>query len=294
MDALRSGIGHSLLPTTDSDWCACVVFSESMSDKFRLRHRWAGNSICLLLVVGLSFLGTYVAEGKIFKVPVGGAEPGMATVDEKIKLRMKANRLAQEKTEFVVNSKEELEGIMDCTACKRVVLALNRLIVGRISSEHFKNGRERLKGIVAKICEQEAITKTKEILKSCERFVGENTDILLEAYLPRTLVDHELFEELFSVTHFCRTETTFCPPGVKSLDELLGQRIDEQDATEEESVKRKKASKAEETSKYNERRTRTKVDSKQKKNATMKKRAQKTRVRKRPARRSHEQTVNDL
>ena len=179
-------------------------------------------------------------------IPVGGAEKGIGDVNNKIKLQMKADRLARKKTEFVVNSKEELLAIMDCTACKRVVLALSHQIIGRVSSEQYANGdtEPKIKELIKGVCSTESISKTKEIASSCKTFIDDSEDQLIEQYYPRTQEDDELFEETFPVTSYCRTETSFCPPGTKSLDELLGGRIDEQDAAEEEAVKQKQAKKS--------------------------------------------------
>ena len=177
---------------------------------------------------------------------VGGAESAMATAAEKLSLQMEAQKLADRKTEFVVNSKEELVGIMKCTACKRVILQLHSQIIGRVSTEggaSVKKIEKRLSKIIKKICQHTTITSTPEIVEGCKEFIKENRKLLLETYMPRTFEDHDFYEERFPVTHFCRTETTACPEGIQSLDELLGKRIDEQraeDAKSKSSGKSKK------------------------------------------------------
>ena len=177
---------------------------------------------------------------------VGGAESAMATAAEKLSLQMEAQKLADRKTEFVVNSKEELVGIMKCTACKRVILQLHSQIIGRVSTEggaSVKKITKRLSKMIKKICQHTSVASTPEIVEGCKEFIKENRKLLLETYIPRTLEDHDFFEERFPVTQFCRTETTACPEGIQSLDELLGKKIDEQraeDAKSKSSGKSKK------------------------------------------------------
>ena len=190
--------------------------------------------------------GTFELGETQVVIPVGGAEKGIGDVNNKITLQMKAERLAREKTEFVINSKEELVAIMDCTACKRVVLALSNQIIGRVSSEKHANGdtEPAIKELIKGVCSTKSISKTREIVSSCNTFIADSEDQLVEQFYPRTQEDDDLFEETFSVTSYCRTETSFCPPGTKSLDELLGGRIDEQDAAEEEAAKKKRTKKS--------------------------------------------------
>ena len=195
--------------------------------------------IVLLMQATLIYARTVVSH-------VGGAESAMATAAEKLSLQMEAQKLADRKTEFVVNSKEELVGIMKCTACKRVILQLHSQIIGRVSTEggaSVKKIEKRLSKIIKKICQHTSITSTPEIVAGCKEFIKENRKLLLETYMPRTFEDHDFFEERFPVTQFCRTETTACPEGIQSLDELLGKKIDEQraeDAKSKSSGKSKK------------------------------------------------------
>ena len=177
---------------------------------------------------------------------VGGAESAMATAAEKLSLQMEAQKLADRKTEFVVNSKEELVGIMKCTACKRVILQLHSQIIGRVSTEggaSVKKITKRLSKMIKKICQHTSVASTPEIVEGCKEFIKENRKLLLETYIPRTLEDHDFFEERFPVTQFCRTETTACPEGIQSLDELLGKKIDEQRAEDAKSRSNRKSKK---------------------------------------------------
>jgi len=168
-------------------------------------------------------------------VHIGGAEKAIIGHTSKLRLQMEAKKLAEEKTEFVVNSKEELEGIMKCTACKRAILSLHNQILGRVSTSSgrsIKKTKKVVLKIIKKVCKQETITSTPEIVVGCNEFVKENKKLLLEAYLPRCIEEDDLFEERFPVTQFCRFETTACPKGIQSLDELLGKKIDEQRAAD--------------------------------------------------------------
>ena len=102
--------------------------------------------IVLLVQATLIYARTMVSH-------VGGAESAMARAAEKLSLQMEAQKLADRKTEFVVNSKEELVGIMKCTACKRVILQLHSQIIGRVSTEggaSVKKIEKRLSKIIKK------------------------------------------------------------------------------------------------------------------------------------------------
>ena len=168
-------------------------------------------------------------------VNIGGEEKAMTVTAQKLRLQMEAQKLADEKTEFVINSKEELEGIMKCTACKRVILQLHSQILGRIAftdKDSSKKRKKVLKKIINKVCTHETIASTPEIITGCNEFIETHDRLLLEVYLPRATKDDDVFEERFPVTQFCRYETTACPKGIKSLDELLGKKIDEQRASE--------------------------------------------------------------
>ena len=232
---------------------------------------------CVLLLAGVRCTGSTTIQ-------VGGAESGMAQVNDKMKLQMKAKRLAEEKTEFVINSKEELVAIMDCTACKRVVMSLSNRIIGRISSNQYAGGDTEpiITKLIRGVCSTDSIKKTREIVTACEEFIGDAEDILIEQFFPRTQEDDDLFEETFPVTKFCRTETTFCPPGTKSLDELLGGRIDEQDIAKEEAQKSKRKKAAKKRRKKEKKKKRKKEEKKKAKEAeggTETKRRRRTRQR---------------
>ena len=187
--------------------------------------------ICILsLVLAVQI---FLIDARTGFANVGGAESAMAKTADNLRLQMEAQKLAERKTEFVVNSQEELVGIMKCTACKRVILQMHSQIIGRLSTEDgagVKKIEKRISKVIKKVCQHSSITSTPEIVTGCKEFVKENKKLLLETYIPRALEDNDVFEERFPVTQFCRAETTACPEGIQSLDELLGKKIDEQRA----------------------------------------------------------------
>ena len=113
------------------------------------------------------------ARTRTITTHVGGAESAMAKAADKLTLQMEAQKLADRQTEFVVNSKEELVGIMKCTACKRVILQLHSQIIGRVSTEggaSVKKITKRLSKMIKKICHDQYIQK----LLRMQEFIKEN------------------------------------------------------------------------------------------------------------------------
>ena len=103
----------------------------------------------LLILILISF--SHAVPGSVH---IGGEEKAIIGHASKLRLQMEAKKLAEEKTEFVVNSKEELEGIMKCTACKRVILSFHNQILGRVSTSSghsIKKTKKVIRKIIKKI-----------------------------------------------------------------------------------------------------------------------------------------------
>ena len=112
-----------------------------------------------------------------------------------------------------------------CTACRRGITALNKAIVGRVSTEEqsYKAAKAQVRSIVDNICDtSRRLTKDPPVQKGCKKFVGAELPLLVKAFMPHVDVDRDVFEEPLDAYSFCSEQTAACPEGVLSFDELVG------------------------------------------------------------------------
>jgi hypothetical protein len=161
-------------------------------------------------------------------VNIGGAEGIMEQHARKVEIATKVDEMAKEGQEFVFTKEEDVENMFFCTACKRGVVALNRGIVGRISTESqsYKAAKKKVTSVIDNICVSSArLKKDPPVLKGCEKFVKVHKKALVKAFMPRVDEDHDNYEEFLDSDKFCQMRTTACPEGVLSFDELVGDRL---------------------------------------------------------------------
>ena len=192
--------------------------------------------LMMLVLLLLCQLGAFLAVGASrAKANIGGAESAMDKVARDLELKQRVQQMANEGREFVFNSQEEVNAVFLCTACGRVMHNLAPRVIGRISTAGRERGEteEVLTDMIESVCDQAAIRKDAPVREGCERFIEENVDPLLELLLPRCDPHSEQFEEdILDVARFCRSETTACPPGARSMEDLLAGQMEQEDAKE--------------------------------------------------------------
>ena len=176
---------------------------------------------------------------------IGGQEEVFEGHKRTLELRHKVKELANKGTEFVFDSKEKVDAVFRCTACKRVVSALSLDIVGRLQIGRPKKKakgtkrmtasrgkiRMRIRALIESICSRTEIMGDKNTVEQCPFFIKASAGSLEDMFLDRCDPEDEFFEEDVDTEEVCRstvlTDEHTCPPGVLSMEGLLAKRINE-------------------------------------------------------------------
>jgi hypothetical protein len=146
--------------------------------------------------------------------------------------------MAKEGQEFVFTKEEDVEKMFFCTACNRGIVALNRGIVGRISTESltYKAAKKQVALAIDNLCAAGTrLSKDPPVHKACRKFVKAHKSALVKAYMPRVDEDHDSFEEPLDIYTFCRIRIPACPEGVVSFDEMVGSRLLDREGADRDS-----------------------------------------------------------
>ena len=177
------------------------------------------------------------------RAQIGGEEQMFAAQKHKVELANKVKKLAEKGAEFVFDSKEKVDAVFRCTACKRAVSALGKAIVGRleIGRRRVAKGRpesrvgtrgkvrKRIRRLIEEVCRSPEITKDQNMAEQCPIFIQASGGRLEDMFLDHCDPDEESFEDDVNSEEVCRsvllTDPDTCAPGVKSMDDLLADRI---------------------------------------------------------------------
>ena len=180
---------------------------------------------------------------------IGGEEEMFEAHAKRIELTHKVKELADKGAEFVFDSKEKVDAVFRCTACKKAVRILGAKIVGRLEigrgRKQGKKGkkmkqrrkatrgkiRKRIRDIIHGVCSNSQITKDQNTAEQCPLFIEANSGGLEDMFLDHCDPEGEYFEDDVNSDEVCRsvvlTDTDTCPPGVKSINELVAGRIND-------------------------------------------------------------------
>jgi hypothetical protein len=252
---------------------------------------------------------------------IGGEEEMFEAHAKKVELALKVKELAKKGAEFVFDSKEKVDAVFRCTACKKAVGILGKDIVGRlkIGRERQQEGRKKkkkkkkkkrtatrgkirkhIRALIEGVCARSEITKDQNTAGQCPLFIQASAGSIEDMFLDHCDPEGEYFEDDIDTEEVCRsvvlTDAGTCAPGVKSMDELLAGRIN----ADAEEKRQKERAVLLDKQREGRRRTRMEEDRKvvarlkKKTTTTKKKKKKKKKTKKKKKKEEEEEDLEDL